>query len=323
MPRQQGQPVVIYLIVTSLIWAFSFGLIKVSFHGVDADLVAAARLFLALAVMLLFFRPRVLRDRKLCLLLFAVGGVQYGLMYVLYLGSFRFLAAHEVALFTCFTPIYVAMWDDLEHRTLRPVFLLTALLAAAGAALAVYQDVRRENLLCGFWLVQGSNLCFAAGQVRYRNLLASRPAVRDADVFALLYLGAFLTALAAAALTAPDTGLAAGLRQLTPKQAWAIVYLGVLASGLCFFLWNFGARRTDAGTLAVLNNAKLPLAVAVSLLFFHEKAANLPRLCLGSDLLLAALAANEWYVRRAAALSRQRLQAEGDPRKSSSRESAP
>jgi drug/metabolite transporter (DMT)-like permease len=37
-----------YLIIVSLVWAFSFGLIKTSLAGVDPLLVAAVRLGLAL-----------------------------------------------------------------------------------------------------------------------------------------------------------------------------------------------------------------------------------------------------------------------------------
>ena len=46
----------------------------------------------------------------------------------------------------------------------------------------------------------------------------------------------------------------------------------MVASGLGFFLWNVGATRVGSGTLAVMNNAKIPLAVACSLLIFGEQA---------------------------------------------------
>jgi drug/metabolite transporter (DMT)-like permease len=62
----------------------------------------------------------------------------------------------------------------------------------------------------------------------------------------------------------------------------------VIASGLGFFLWNLGATRVSAGTLAVMNNAKIPLAVACSLLFFGESA-SLPRLLLSLALLATAV----------------------------------
>ena len=50
-----------------------------------------------------------------------------------------------------------------------------------------------------------------------------------------------------------------------------MLYLGVLASGVCFFLWNFGAIKVNVGTLAVFNNLKVPLGVAASIFVFSEE----------------------------------------------------
>ena len=91
-------------------------------------------------------------------------------MYVFYIQSFRFLAAHQVALFTIFTPLYVAAAADLLEKRFRPLHLWTALLAVAGTAVIVYSGLGSAGLLAGFVLVQASNLCFALGQVLYRRL---------------------------------------------------------------------------------------------------------------------------------------------------------
>ena len=99
------------------------------------------------------------------------------------------------------------------------------------------------------------------------RLRAARPALRDRDVFGLLYAGAFLLALPVALVRAKGATI-----QVTTMQGWTLLYLGVLASGVGFFLWNVGATRTSPGRLAVMNNAKIPLAVAASLLVFGEKA---------------------------------------------------
>jgi len=66
-----------------------------------------------------------------------------------------------------------------------------------------------------------------------------------------------------------------------------LLYLGLLASGVGFFLWNVGATRVEAGILAVFNNVKIPLAVLVSLLFFREHADWLRLLCGGGIIALA------------------------------------
>ena len=70
-----------------------------------------------------------------------------------------------------------------------------------------------------------------------------------------------------------------------------LVYLGAVASGLGFFLFNAGARRTDLGTLAIFNNVKIPLAILASGLVFRETI-DWPRLVLGGSVIVLALALN-------------------------------
>ena len=126
------------LLLASLIWACSFGLIKRHLAGVDPAWVTAARLGLAALVFLPFARPRLLGLRGAAALA-GIGALQFGVMYVLYLESFRHLRAHEVALFTLTTPLLVTLLADLLERRLRPWALAAALLAIAGAALLVHR----------------------------------------------------------------------------------------------------------------------------------------------------------------------------------------
>jgi drug/metabolite transporter (DMT)-like permease len=81
----------------------------------------------------------------------------------------------------------------------------------------------------------------------------------------VLYLGGLLPAL-----------LLIARQPIPPRmdgaQLLTLGYLGLVASGLGFYLWNAGARRTGTGTLAVMNNAKVPLGVAASLVLFGETA---------------------------------------------------
>jgi drug/metabolite transporter (DMT)-like permease len=285
----------LYLFIVSLIWAFSFGLIKNQLAGLDASFVAAARLLISLLVFLPFLRLRGV-SRRLGLSLALTGAVQYGLMYVAYLYAFRYLQAYEVALFTIFTPLYVTLIHDAFRRRLHGVSLLATLIAIAGTAVVKQADLLRPELLTGFLIVQASNLFFAFGQVYYRELLHKTSELTDLRVFALLYLGGALTAGLPALFTTPW-----GSFSLSSTQALTLLYLGAVASGLGFFLWNVGARKVNAGALAIFNDLKIPLAVAVSLIFFGEQA-HLPSLLIGGAVVLAALALNEWGARRDARL---------------------
>jgi drug/metabolite transporter (DMT)-like permease len=272
------------LLLVSFIWAFSFGLIGNKLAGVDPTAIAVLRLALALLVFLPFFRRGSL-SAGAAFRLALIGAVQFGAMYLLYLRAFRDLPSYAVALFTITTPLYVALLDAALERRWRARFFLAALLAIAGAAVLVFAGaITGQNLPRGVLLVQLSNICFAAGQLAWRRVRAQLPAsASDASVFALPYAGAFATALVFSFFAVDWSAL-----QLTPAQIATLLYLGVLASGVCFFWWNVGATRVNAGTLAAFNNAKIPLAVACSLIFFHEHA-DLPRLLVSGALLALAV----------------------------------
>ena len=279
-----------YLILVSVIWAFSFGLIKGQLTGLDPSLVAAARLLLSLLVFLPFLRLRRCRLHQMVALIL-IGAVQYGLMYVAYTASFHYLHAYEVALFTIFTPIYVTLINDLFSRRFHRRFFYAALLAVIGTAIVLYRDFHHGDFRQGFILLQGANLCFAFGQVAYTRMMKN-VAQSDLQVFGLLYLGAVLGTLPMVWGKSIHAVL-----QLTPAQSAALVYLGILASGVCFFLWNHGARQVNAGTLAVCNNLKIPLAIACSALVFSETV-HWPQLLIGSAILGVSLLLNHWHLQR-------------------------
>lgn len=280
-----------YLLIVSLIWAFSFGLIKGNLTGVDSNFVAFARLFTAALVFLPFTKFKKIPPVA-ALKLIMTGLVQFGVMYIAYLAAFRTLKAYEVALFTIFTPIFVTLINDAFSKRFNLLHMAVALVTVAGTAIIEWESIQSPGVLNGLLLVQLSNLCYAFGQIYYRRLMSQYPDLKDREVFGYLYLGAvIITATATIAFT-PLASLT-----ITTKQAATLLYLGAIASGLGFFLWNIGARRVNAGALAVFNDLKIPLAVAVSLLVFGEST-NLLRLLVGGSIIIGALAINEMINRR-------------------------
>ena len=284
-----------YLIIVSLIWAFSFGLIGTTLHTINPGIVSALRLLLAFVV----FAPLLRRTApKTALKLIVIGAIQFGLMYLTYNWAFQFLHGHQVALLTVTTPFFVSAAHDLHTSRLSLRNTLLALAAVAGAAIVIgnqnYGFTR--HALTGIILTQISNLAFAGGQVAYRSLCRrnAMPQTFSADVglFGWCYLGALLITL--------PFGLASWISHppgITLYQLGALLYLGVVASGLSFFMWNRGARTASPAVLAVMNNLKIPLAVTASLLIFHEPV-NLPRLLIGGSAVLAAAALAHYWASR-------------------------
>lgn len=270
-----------HLAVASLLWAFSFGLISAHLVGVPAVLVATLRLGASALLFLPLLRLSQV-PRGFTLRLVLLGVVQYGVMYVLYIESYRHLAGHEVALLTALTPLHVLLIDGALRGRIDATGWLGVALAVGGACVIAARPWA-EGGPRGVLLVQGANLCFALGQVLYARWAGDRELDHKA-VFALPYLGATLFVASLALVQ----GHLSAAPDLSATQWWSLAYLGLAASGLGFFLWNVGASRVRAGTLAVFNNVKVPLAVIVSLTIFHEDA-NVARLATGSLFIGAGL----------------------------------
>jgi len=271
----------IFLVLASLIWSVSFGLIAKVLADLPPAGVAMVRLAIAALVFLPFVRPVPWRVKAA---LVGIGAVQFGLMLLLYMHSFRYLKSHEVALFTVMTPVYVVVINDCFQRRFRAVNLCAALVAVIGAGAAIRWHGETPGLsLAGFLLIQLSNICFALGQILYREVFArSAQPLADHHSFFWLYLGGV------AVLLPLGLGETSFVTAMTREQWLALLHLAVIASGLSYFLWNSGARKVTAGTLAVMNNLKIPLAVLVSLLLFREQA-NVAGLVAGLLLMAVAL----------------------------------
>jgi len=209
------------------------------------------------------------------------GFIQIGHMYGPYLLSFRYLTAHEVALFTMTTPIIMALLVSLNSRSVSRQLILAALLATLGGAITAWNDLSSADTQTGIALVQLSNVLFAAGLLLWKHWFSDAP-VRSASIMFPYFVGATLATALLALLFAHEFRTYSG-------QEWLVMaWLGVVASGLGFLIWNLGALRVSTSTLAVANNLKLPIAIIISLVVFGESA-NLGLLSLGLALLVIAL----------------------------------
>jgi drug/metabolite transporter (DMT)-like permease len=279
-----------YLVAVSLVWSASFGIFKTHLAALDPSLTAFLRLLLALLVFLPFLRLKGLSGRARLAFL-AIGAVEYGAMYLFFNASFQYLDGWQVALMTLTTPLYVIAIDAVRAGRIEPRFLLAATLAVAGGILAMLKTSHPlPDSISGALLVQGSNFAFALGQILYREARAKTGAVRDRDLFALLYAGAAVCAAAGVTWN----GSAREVASITAAQWLALGYMGIVSSGLCFFLWNVGATKVSAGVLAALNNLKIPLAILVSIAFFGESAGRWELLLAG----LLVMSAGVWLAGR-------------------------
>jgi carboxylate/amino acid/amine transporter len=271
-----------FLLWVTLIWSFSFSLIGEFLAGrVDPYLAVASRMALAL----LLFLPWLWRyptPPRQALALSGIGAVQLGLMYLLFYHSFLYLTVAEVLLFTILTPVYVAVLDQLWRRQpLRFAWLGPALLAVLGAFVIRYAKPD-SDFWVGLLLVQAANLCFAFGQVAYRQLALGEPR-QQLHSFGWFFVGA-------SGVAALGCAFFANWQQAPTRHSdWLILlWLGLVASGVGYWLWNAGARQVNASQLAVMNNLLIPAGLVVNFVLWQQQV-NWLQFAAGSALLLLSL----------------------------------
>ncbi|WP_338362540.1 carboxylate/amino acid/amine transporter [uncultured Pseudoalteromonas sp.] len=274
-----------YLFAVTLLWAFSFSLIGVYLAGqVDAWFSVLIRVALATLVFLPFLKPK-LTSKPLAVKLMLIGAVQLGVMYSFYYHSFLFLSVPEVLLFTVMTPLYITLLNDALNKHFNPRFFAVALIAVLGAVAIRWENLN-SHFIIGLLLVQGANISFATGQVTYKRLMATNQ-LDDKTVFGWFFIGALVVANACYVLFGNPSKL-----PTTATQWGILIYLGIVASGLGYFLWNKGATKVNVGALAVMNNVLIPAGIIVNVLIWNKNA-DIIRLSIGGAIMLAALLINQ------------------------------
>jgi len=101
---------------------------------------------------------------------------------------------------------------------------------------------------------------------------------------ALMYLGAALFSILVVTLK----GTYQHLNNINTDQWYVLLYLGVIASGIGFYGWNYGAKKASVNQLAIMNNGYIPIAVILSFVFFDETG-DIFKLLLGGGVMVLSL----------------------------------
>jgi drug/metabolite transporter (DMT)-like permease len=267
--------IMILLIVTTFIWAFSFSLIGDKLTHVDPYLSVVIRTGLSLIV----FIPFVIKNFSLKNTKFIfIGAIQLGIMYCFYFNAFRYISVNNILLFTIFTPFYIIAINQIVYDKFSFKSTTLVILSVIGAYIIRKTNVD-DAMITGFLLIQGCNFCFGLGQVLYK-----KHAPKDAHhaaVFPYFYLGAFLVSLLAFLVLGDKTKV-----PTTQTEFITLFYLGVIASGVGYYLWNIGSTQVSVTQLAIMNNLLIPAGIIVNIILWHGDF-DIIKLILGSLLIIA------------------------------------
>ena len=254
-----------YLIAISILWSFSFGIIKYGLAGIDSSFISFARNVIALT----FFSSVTIYNIKkfsFDLKLVGIGALQFGLMYIFYIESYQYLPAYLIATFTITTPIYVVLASKyLNGNSLNRNGIYAILLVIIGSYLMRFNSLNLEDYILGFVLIQCANIFFATGQILFKKWTDKN---KDKDIvhnFSQLFFGATLITSIFYFLGSSESAI------LTQSNLFSLLFLGIISSGIGFLMWNIGATKVSAEKLAIMNNAVIPIAIFNSYLIFGEE----------------------------------------------------
>ena len=101
--------------------------------------------------------------------------------------------------------------------------------------------------------------------------------------FAFFFFGALLVSCGGLLISPYSLSLSLGIIDVI-----AILWLGIFATGLGYFMWNRGTVEVSSSTLAVTNNLVIPLGLFVEILFFNSNP-RLELLMIGACIIIASI----------------------------------
>jgi len=259
----------IYLLIATILFSFTFGLINNQLVTLPSEFVVFIRLLIAGLIFIPFSRFTHNITKPIL-----IGIIQFGIMYLCFIKAFQYLQGNEVAILTTTTPIFVAIFSALLGEKFRPIYIGCILLSVIGAIIIISHNLSFNMLVKGIILMESSNCVFALGQVLWKKY------IDDDKQIAIAYLGAALFIL-------PFVMMINSTITLSITQTLSLLYLGILPTGIGFWLWNKGSKKVSYSTLAVMNNLKIPLSILFAVIIFKEYI-NIPYMILGSILIIVA-----------------------------------
>ena len=251
-----------YLIVTTVIWSFSFSLIG---NSLSPDINSWSLAFSRSAIACILFSRWINFKIPISYIIkiIFIGALQIGIMYILYLNAFSYTSVQRILLFTITTPFYVTMISQIINKEIKLFAFFITLLSILGALIIRMTDFDTSDFI-GLILVQLANLCFASGQVLYKAMKAdSKISTNVYTDFSFFFIGASLITfigliVSPVSYTYPNT----------ISQWFLVLWLGVGASGIGYYFWNYGATKVNVETLATMNNLVIPLGLFIEIIFF-------------------------------------------------------
>jgi drug/metabolite transporter (DMT)-like permease len=205
----------------------------------------------------------------------AIGFFEFAGTYIFYTWSLSYLPSGIVGTLTLLTPLFtymVSLAFGVAKKSMR--FALAILLSMVGAGLClpiekIVAQISSKSLMdshvgFGVLLILVSNLFFAFGNVLITRA-DQKGRWRDTITFQGLGFGALLAFIVC--IFAPHEPYT----RLAHLKVWVLpLYLGIVATGIGFYLWNRGVQKVTATPASIIGNFKAPFSLLWGAFLLHE-----------------------------------------------------
>jgi drug/metabolite transporter (DMT)-like permease len=267
--------VLVAIIVTILLWASAFIVIRGTSEHLSGGGLALARLVVGTIVLglLMIGRPWVRPSARQWVALALYGVAWFGAYNVALNIAEQSLDAGTTAMIVNIGPILIALGAGVFLGEGIPKWLaigasvafVGVVLIGIGSSLAAGMDGSRINTAGVLWSLAAA-VTYSAGVLVQKPLLRSLPAAQ------VTWLGCVAGTLACL----PFTGDLVGQVQAAPTFAIVgAVYLGVGPTAVAFSTWAYALARVPAGQLSISTYIVPPLVIVLGWLLFSEVPAPL------------------------------------------------
>jgi drug/metabolite transporter (DMT)-like permease len=274
MPRRAQAVYVALLVGITVVWGWTFVVVKDAISQYPVLPFLAIRFLIATVVMLVLVRR--LASRRV----FALGaliGLPLAGGYLLQTTGLRSTSPGNAGLITGLFFVFTPLLERLFGVALRPRTLLAALVALVGTALLA--GTGKTGMGAGDLLVLGCAVCFAIQIVMLSHWSPGLPAAE-------------LTLVQLATSAALFTAGGIGQFQVPSAGVWmALLITGLFASALAFFIQTWVQSHVSASRTALVLAGEPAWALFFSVILAGQRLGPLE--AAGAVLVLAAIAGHE------------------------------
>jgi drug/metabolite transporter (DMT)-like permease len=254
-------------LLANLIWGASFLASKVTLLAWEPITASAIRF--AIATLAIFIGLRISkreiqlpRQRRDWIFIFATSTVGFGLLYPLQLMGLKHISSGFSSAVMLLSPlVVVALSSKVFNESLsRPKILALGLGVLGGLTLLGSRHgflETKDSLYTGVAFTFSAAVCLALSVV-FTKKLGGRV---DSGSLTFWTMAIGFVELCILAFVFEEHSVANSFSATNTTSWMAIVFLGVVCSALCFFLWNWAVTSSSAKDIASTMHIKTPTAV--------------------------------------------------------------